>query len=120
MTTETTSLIPDNFETFSEAKKRRTSKTEAPTGEQQQVAVYQDMRVLPLVANSKRPAVKNGLDDATTNKKRLNKYFRGTPNTTYGVRTGGRSNSFVVDLDEFMSRTRVRNTSESHFEGGQS
>jgi putative DNA primase/helicase len=61
--------------------------------------VEQNMRVLPLVAKSKRPAVKNGLYDATTNKKLLKEYFRDNLDANYGVRTGGKSNIFVLDVD---------------------
>jgi putative DNA primase/helicase len=76
--------------------------------------VEQDMRVLPLVAKSKRPAVKNGLYDATTNKKRLKEYFRDHPDANYGVRTGGRSNTFVLDIDGSAGSQSLRGLIEKN------
>jgi putative DNA primase/helicase len=72
------------------------------------------MRVLPLVAKSKRPAVKNGLYDATTNKRRLKEYFRDHPDANYGVRTGGRSNIFVLDIDGSAGNQSLRGLIEKN------
>ena len=61
--------------------------------------VERDLAVLPLVPRSKRPATKQGLYDATTSRAKLEQYFRDYPRANYGVRTGGRSNIFVLDID---------------------
>ena len=61
--------------------------------------VEQEMPVLPLVEKSKRPSVKHGLHDATTDKAVLKQYFRDHPDANFGVRTGGLSDIFVLDID---------------------
>jgi putative DNA primase/helicase len=72
------------------------------------------MPVLPLVANAKRPAVKNGLYDATTDRVVLKQYFSDHPDANFGVRTGGQSNIFVLDVDGPVGKRSLHKLIEKH------
>ena len=65
------------------------------------------MPVLPLVAESKRPAVKNGLHDATKNMTSLRRNFLENPGANYGVRTGGKPDIFVLDIDGSVGKRNL-------------
>lgn len=74
----------------------------------------QHMGIVPLIAQSKRPATKKGLYDATTNRAKLKQYFRDNPRANYGVRTGGQSNIFVLDVDGPIGKRSLRKLIEKH------
>lgn len=76
--------------------------------------VEQDLPVLPLVAEQKRPAIKRGVHGATTNKKELKRYFRNNPRANYGVSTGGTSNIFVLDIDGRAGRHSLSKLISDH------
>ena len=65
------------------------------------------MPVLPLVAELKRPAVKNGLHDATKNMTSLRRNFLENPGANYGVRTGGKPDIFVLDIDGSVGKRNL-------------
>ena len=47
----------------------------------------------------KHPLTKNGLKDATDDRKQIAKWFDNTPQANIGIRTGKESGIFVIDLD---------------------
>lgn len=57
-----------------------------------------DWHVHPLVANEKRPATKNGLLDATTDRRKIAEWWRSNPKFNVGIATGP-SRLLVVDFD---------------------
>ncbi len=48
----------------------------------------------------KHPLTKNGLKDATGDKKQIAEWFNQNPNANIGIRTGEESGFFVIDLDK--------------------
>jgi len=69
-------------------------------------------RLLPLVPRSKVPLIAGGVYSATSNRRRLEKYFQSHPDANYGVATG--SGFFVVDVDGKKGRQSLRRMKKKH------
>src|SRR5690606_4092381 len=70
----------------------------------------QGVPVFPLAPNSKAPIVRNGLDDATTDREQIERWWTRNPRANIGVRTGLWCD--VIDIDEppagYFSFAQVR------------
>ncbi|MDF3130343.1 AAA family ATPase [Kiritimatiellaeota bacterium B1221] len=55
--------------------------------------------VLPIIPNGKKPACKNGVNDATTDSDQIRKWWDQNPNYNVAVATGKSSGVAVVDVD---------------------
>lgn len=55
--------------------------------------------VFPIVANDKIPATPQGFKNATTKAEAIRVWFANYPDANLGLRTGGESNVFVLDVD---------------------
>ena len=55
--------------------------------------------VFPVEAGGKKPAIKNGFKAASTQKAKIDLWFRGHPELNYGIRTGAPSGFFALDVD---------------------
>lgn len=55
--------------------------------------------VFPLVEAGKEPLTKHGFKDASTDEKKIRKWWTKTPNANIGIATGKLSGIIVVDID---------------------
>jgi putative DNA primase/helicase len=68
--------------------------------------------ILPLLPKSKAPAVSGGVHNATTDERKVNRYFTEHPDANYGVVVG--QGIFVLDVDGVSGKESLRNLIKKH------
>jgi Bifunctional DNA primase/polymerase, N-terminal/Primase C terminal 1 (PriCT-1) len=72
------------------------------------------LRVFPCRPRSKRPATANGLNDATTERNTIIRWWQEQPDANVAIATGAASGLFVLDIDGVDAEAALRRLEAEH------